>query len=101
MCGGVPKLQDVSTYPDPAAHRTQQLRLRLGLHVLGDDALNLKVKKAVLHPNYKPYPDLRNDLALLKVLGRVGGVIAAPRPPSPTFRLPLSLTQLSLLVVGA
>ncbi|KAM5307993.1 granzyme M [Glossophaga mutica] len=50
---------------------TQQLRLRLGLHELGDDALNLKVKKAVLHPNYKPAPDLRNDLALLKLEHKV------------------------------
>lgn len=85
MCGGVPKLHDGSTYPDSAAHRTEQLRLSLGLHELGDYALNLKVKKAVLHPDYKPSPDLRNDLALLKVLGRMGGVAAAPRPLSLTL----------------
>ncbi|XP_036994969.2 granzyme M [Artibeus jamaicensis] len=49
----------------------EQLRLKLGLHELGDDVLDLKVKKAVLHPNYKPVPDLRNDLALLKLEHKV------------------------------
>ncbi|KAF6094085.1 granzyme M [Phyllostomus discolor] len=48
-------------------HPTEQLRLRLGLHKFEDNVLSLKVKKAVLHPDYKPHPALLNDLALLKM----------------------------------
>lgn len=58
--------------PNPAAPRTQQLRLVLGLHVLREPSPTYRIKKVVLHPKYKPTPHLENDLALLKVLP-VGG----------------------------
>lgn len=58
--------------PNPAAPRMQQLRLVLGLHVLGEPSPTYRIKKVVLHPKHKPPPHLENDLALLKVLP-VGG----------------------------
>ncbi|XP_040096224.1 granzyme M isoform X1 [Oryx dammah] len=56
---------------DPATPRMQQLRLVLGLHVLGDPSLTCRIRKVVLHPEYKPAPHLENDLALLKLDGKV------------------------------
>ena len=79
---------------DPATPRTQQLRLVLGLHVLGDPSLTCRIRKVVRHPEYKPAPHLENDLALLKVLP-VGGMVV-PGPPSPGSPplLPLPQTHL-------
>ena len=57
---------------NPAAPRMQQLRLVLGLHVLGEPSPTYRIKKVVLHPKHKPPPHLENDLVLLKVLP-VGG----------------------------
>lgn len=68
----------------------------MGLHKLRDPGLTFRVRAAVLHPKYKPAPSLDNDIALLQVLGLVGGVTVAPGrlstaiTPSLTHLSPLS-----------
>lgn len=79
---------------DPATPRTQQLRLVLGLHVLGDPSLTCRIRKMVLHPKYKPAPHLENDLALLKVLPVGGMVVPGPPLPGSPPLLPLPQTHL-------
>ena len=79
---------------NPAAPRTQQLRLVLGLHVLGENSLTSHIRKVVRHPEYKPVPHLENDLALLKVLPVGGMVVPDPLPLAPLPYCPLPQTHL-------
>uniref|UniRef100_A0A8C4MV71 Granzyme M n=1 Tax=Equus asinus asinus TaxID=83772 RepID=A0A8C4MV71_EQUAS len=57
--------------PLAPTRRESQLRLVLGLHELGRPGLAVRIRAAVPHPEYKPLPHLENDLALLKLDGKV------------------------------
>lgn len=78
-----PCLEDHSPHPDPVTRRPQLLSLVLGLHALRDPGLSFQARAAILHPKYKPAPQLENDLALLQVRVEGGGSSdPEPRPPS-------------------